>query len=80
MKNVTITLDEETIRWARVEAAKRGISLSRLTAELLRERRCREAEYDAAMQRYLSREARSLDDGGKGYPKREELYDRKILR
>ena len=30
MRNVTITLDEETARWARVEAAMRGTSVSRL--------------------------------------------------
>ena len=37
MKNVTITLDEETARWARVEAAHRDMSVSRLIAELLQE-------------------------------------------
>jgi hypothetical protein len=29
MKNVTITLDETVAQWARVEAAKAGMSLSR---------------------------------------------------
>jgi hypothetical protein len=37
MKNVTITLDEALARWARVEAAKAGKSLSRWIAERLEE-------------------------------------------
>lgn len=80
MKNVTITLDEETIRWARIEAAKQGVSLSKLTSELLRERRCQEAEYEAAMQRFLGREGQRMSRNGKRYPGRETLYDRKVLR
>jgi hypothetical protein len=35
MKNITITLDEETARRARVRAAERNISLSRYLGELL---------------------------------------------
>jgi hypothetical protein len=35
MKNVTVTLDEETARWARIEAAHRDMSVSRLIRELL---------------------------------------------
>jgi hypothetical protein len=35
MKNVTITLDESLVRIARVEAAARGISLSKFIAELV---------------------------------------------
>ena len=39
MKNVTITLDQETARKARVKAAERKMSLSRYIGEVLRERR-----------------------------------------
>ena len=38
MRNVTITLDEEVAHWARVEAAKRETSVSRLVGEMLGER------------------------------------------
>lgn len=38
MKNITITLDEETATWARVYAAQRNMSLSRYVGEVLRER------------------------------------------
>ena len=39
MKNVTITLDEETAAWARVYAAKNNVSLSRYLGELAQETR-----------------------------------------
>jgi len=38
MKNVTITLEEEVARWARIMAAKENTSVSRLVGELLREK------------------------------------------
>jgi len=34
MKNVTITLDEETAAWARVHAAKQNMSVSRMIGEM----------------------------------------------
>ncbi len=40
MKNVTILLDEETVRWARIHAAEHNTSVSRLVGELLREKMC----------------------------------------
>jgi hypothetical protein len=79
MRNVTITLDEETARWARVEAAHRDMSVSRLIGELLREHMCVQATYEDAMRRYLARAPAVLKDTG-GYPGREELHDRAGLR
>ena len=35
MTNVTISLDEQTARWARLEAARRETSVSHLVGELL---------------------------------------------
>jgi predicted transcriptional regulator len=79
MKNVTITLDEETARWARVEAAHRDMSVSRLIAELLHEHMRAETAYEDAMRRYLARALTALKDAGR-YPSREELHDRAGLR
>jgi hypothetical protein len=79
MKNVTITLDEETARWARVEAAHRDMSVSRLIGELLHEHMRAQATYEDAMGRYLARAPSVLKETG-GYPSREELYDRAGLR
>ena len=38
MKNVTITMDDEVARWARVAAAERDTSVSRMVGEILRDR------------------------------------------
>ena len=38
MKSITITVDEEVARWARVWAAQQNTSVSRLVGELLRQR------------------------------------------
>ena len=79
MKNVTITLDEETAHWARIEAAHRDMSVSRLIGELLGEHMRAQASYETAMRRYLARAPTVLKDTG-GYPGREELHDRAGLR
>jgi hypothetical protein len=79
MRNVTITLDEETARWARVEAAHRDMSVSRLIGQLLREQMRAQATYEEAMRRYLAR-APTVLKGAEGYPGREELHDRAGLR
>ena len=80
MKNVTITLDEEVARWARIRAAERDTSLSRLIGEMLRERMQDEAEYQASMDNYFSPSARKLKKEGEKYPGREELHERQDLR
>jgi plasmid stability protein len=49
MKNVTITLDEEVARWARIRAAEKETSVSRLVVEVLRERMFEEESYQTAM-------------------------------
>jgi hypothetical protein len=80
VKNITITLDEQTAAWARRHAAERDMSLSRYVGELL-ERTMRESgEYRQAMRSYLSRQPARLKKGKARYPRREELYDRRGLR
>jgi plasmid stability protein len=76
MKNVTITLDEEVARWARIRAAERNTSVSRLVGELLKEEMQAEKGYRQAMERYLARKPKMLKKPTERYPKREELYDR----
>jgi hypothetical protein len=79
MKNVTITLDEETARWARIEAAHRDMSVSRFIGQLLREHMRAQTTYEDAMRRYLARAPTVLKTTGP-YPTREELHDRAGLR
>ena len=38
MRNVTVTLEEDVAEWARIEAARRDTSVSRLLGVLLKER------------------------------------------
>jgi hypothetical protein len=76
---VTITLDEETARWLRIEAAEKNTSVSRLVGALLRDRMISDRTYESAMQEYLGRRPRRLR-GTSRLPKREELHDRRRLR
>ena len=81
MKNVTITLDEDTAARARVHAAERNMSLSRYIGEVLRHQMRNSDEYEQAMRRYLARGPfKELTGPPQRYPKREELYDRPVLR
>jgi len=80
MKNVTITLEEEVARWARILAAKQNTSVSRLVGELLREKMHAEQNYQIAMQQYLSQPPNVLKPQGEKLPEREALYDRKGFR
>jgi hypothetical protein len=75
MKNVTITLDENVARWARIRAAELNASVSRLVGEMLREKMRDDDRYDQAGRDYLSQKPMKLRKPGTRYPKREELYD-----
>ncbi len=80
MKNVTITLDEEVARWARIRAAELNTSVSRLLGELLERLMLEEQNYHAAMKQYVSGKPRVLNEAGTEYPKRDDLHDRDHLR
>ncbi|MEW6282452.1 MAG: hypothetical protein AB1758_27840 [Candidatus Eremiobacterota bacterium] len=75
MKNVTITLDEEVARWARIRAAEQNTSVSRLVGEMLRRHMQEEDAYDRAMADYLALKPAPLKRTG-GYPRRDDLYER----
>lgn len=78
MPNLTITADEEVLRWARVKAAEENTSVARLVGDLLRERMRAEHGYQAAKRRFLGAKKRILSRGP--YPSRDELHDRARLR
>ena len=78
MKNVTITLDEETAAWARVYAAQRNTSVSRFVGELLQERMRESREYEEAMRSFLRRQPVRLKRGRARYATRDELHDRRL--
>ena len=80
MKNLTITLDEETARWARIEAARQNTSVSRMLGQVLQEMRDMEEQRHTAAERFLGRPVRALRNTDTPYPDRESLYDRPIFR
>jgi hypothetical protein len=81
MKNITITLDEQTANWARAQAAAQGVSLSRYVGEVLRTQLPKAQAYERAMNSFLAREPwPPLRRPGEKLPTREELYDRGMLR
>jgi hypothetical protein len=80
MKNITVTLDDETAAWARSHAAQNNLSLSRFLGDLLHRTMNESQAYEVAMQRWLSMKPFPLTGEAQPYPKREELYDRDKLR
>lgn len=74
-RNVTITLDDETARWARVEAARRDMSVSQLVGDMLHEHMELELAYESAFHAFASVNFRPLKKSG-SYPSRDELHDR----
>ena len=75
MKKVTITLDEDVIKWARTRAAERNISISRLVREMLREKMAQEDNYQGVMLQYLSHPPKELKNPEDKYPQRRELHE-----
>lgn len=77
MKNVTVTLEEEVARWAKVWAAEHDTIVSRFLGRLLKDRMLQDHGYQAAMKQYLSQRPTALrKKRGGGYPSREELHAR----
>ena len=78
LRNITLTLDEELARWARIEAARADLSVSAFLADLLRQRMNTGQSYQAAKQRALARPSFLKTDGR--YLTREQAHDRQRLR
>jgi hypothetical protein len=78
LRNVTVTLEEDVARWARLEAARKDVSVSRLLGTLLRERMIQQDGYERAMKRALARKP-FLNTDGK-YLSRDEVHDRDRFR
>ncbi len=72
MKNVTVTMEDSVAEWARLEAARRNTSVSRLVGELLAEKMRHDDAYERALQDWLHSE-RTWASDGRDYPGRELL-------
>jgi plasmid stability protein len=81
MANLTITVDEETVKRARIRALEEGTSVNALLRSYLEEYSGIRREREEAGRKLLELARNSrMSSGGQGLPKREELYDRPICR
>ncbi len=80
MRNVTISLDDDLARKARVAAAERDMSLSKFVADLLHKELATDPRYEEARRQFFAQPLYVLRQPGERLPTREELYDRPILR
>jgi hypothetical protein len=71
VKNVTVTMEDSVAEWARLEAARRNTSVSRLVGEMLAEKMRHDDAYERALQDWVHRE-RSWVSNGEPYPQRGE--------
>ena len=79
MKNVTVTMEDSVADWARLEAARRNTSVSRLIGEMLAEKMRHDDAYERAMQDWLQRDVTYRSDGSP-YLKRDEIYAERLDR
>jgi hypothetical protein len=75
-RNITLALDEETLREARVLAAQRGLSVSAFLRSELAGLVERQRGYTKARYAAIRRLRRGQSLGGGKLPTREELHDR----
>lgn len=62
VKNLTITVEDSVLEWARIEAARRGTSVSRMVGDFMAEMQRREDAYERAYLAWRTDE-RSWDRG-----------------
>lgn len=77
MKNVTVSMQEQVADWARLEAAKRNTSVSRLLGELLAEKMRQDKAYDRAMRAALKTAPIPFDTP---YLSRDDIYGERLER
>jgi hypothetical protein len=74
--NVTLKLDAELLKQARILAAEQGSSISRMLADKLEELVRERAGYDRARKRALARLRVGMDLGWTRPASRDELHER----
>ena len=76
MRNVTVSLDDETAHWARIEAACHDMSVSRFVGKVLRERMTSSDDFERARRSYLNRGAAPIRARDDPLPGRDEIHQR----
>ena len=74
MKNVTVTMEDSVADWARMEAARRNTSVSRLVGQMLAEKMRHDDAYERAMREAL--EFKSFGASAGPYLRRDEAVTR----
>ena len=77
MKNVTITVEDAALEWARIEAAKRNTSVSRLVGQMIAEKMRRDDAYATAMNEALKFEPIVFEGP---YLTRDQIYAERLDR
>ncbi len=67
---MTITVEDATLEWVRVEAAKRNTSVSRLVGEMLTVKMQHDDAYARAMREWVA-DTSGFSSDGQPYPDRE---------
>ena len=79
-QNITLALDRGLLRRVRAFAAARGLSVSGMLSDELRQLVEREAAYEQARRKAFAHLDAPFRLGGEGIARRESLHERKNLR
>jgi hypothetical protein len=63
MKNVTVTMEDLVADWARMEAARRNTSVSRMIGEMLSDKMRHDDAYERAMREELEFKSMGVSSG-----------------
>jgi hypothetical protein len=77
LKNVTVSMEDSVADWARMEAARRNTSVSRLVGELLAEKMRHDDTYERARREALKFEPLPIEGP---YLTRDEIYAERLDR
>jgi hypothetical protein len=75
-RNITVQLDEGTIRKARLVAARRDRSISGLVADQIEALSRADDDYDRVAAEAIADMEKGFNLGGGPYPSREEIHER----
>jgi post-segregation antitoxin (ccd killing protein) len=75
-RNITVQLDDSTIQKARVVAARRSMSISRLVSEEIERTASKDSSWEVAKKAALAQLAQPFHLGGAKLPIRDNLYER----
>jgi len=75
-QNITLALDQEILKKARILAAERSTSVSRLLADEIERIVGERDRYEKAKQAAIAELRRGYHLGGGPLPRRDEIYDR----